>query len=761
MLKKSITISPVTSILFFMFLLCLLIKPVYATNEDIPSISISKNNTTINDILKVTVKIDNPRSDAWIGLYEEYETPDGNPTAIWWKYVNDLGVVNGNGEFTLDLSTIDSNRFKSPNTYKIVLFRDDLGDYPIEASCNFNLLDEIVNGDGNLSFLAMSDVHVADELAKNKLKTALTKTNEMRPNLDAILIAGDFTDAGKSAEYDNFTSVYNQYANPNSAKLWAMGNHDYWGRLLPSTSQNDFINKTGEKIHSHKMVKGYHFIQVSTEARHVGGYYSDSIKSWLTYQLEMAKNDDPEKPIFVTVHHPVKNTVYGSDDWGNPSLSGLFADYPQVIIFAGHSHYALNDERSIYQSDCTYIGTASISYMELEDDKIQGSKPKEAYEFSQGLIFDVNKETNKVVMKRMDFYNNSVIKEDWEIECPGDKSKFKYTDARINDNESPYFEDNAEIEVTNISSNSVNVTFDQGKDDDMVHSYKIKSINKSTGQVENEFLAFSEFYLYPMPDKLSFDISGLSKNTDYNIEVIAIDSFGKESVNSLIASVQNPSITLSKNIININEPIDITFSNIRKPIGNEDWVGLYEENETPDGHPAAIWWEPLPKLNITTNATFTFDPSMISSGEKNRYKPGKKYKFIYAYDDNYNIKASTSFDVSPPVITLSNTTVSLDETIDIRICNARNPVGSYDWIGLYEENETPDGKPAAIWWEKLSNLGITNGEGLFTFDPKNIDIDNKHRYKVNNSYKFILAYDDTYTIEASTTLNIVDPIHTN
>lgn len=226
--------------------------------------------------------------------------------------------------------------------------------------------------------------------------------------------------------------------------------------------------------------------------------------------------------------------------------------------------------------------------------------------------------------------------------------------------------------------------------------------------------------------------------------------------------ILGPAVTLSQNEIAMGETIDVTIARANNPTHADDWIGLYEESEHPDGNPTSIWWEKLTNLGITDgNGTFTFNPANIESKYKYRYDNGNKYKFILAYDDRYFVEASGTFNVAIPVVTLSEDSVALDDTIDVTISKANNPTHAYDWIGLYEEDETPDGNPPSIWWEKLVNLGITNGNGTFTFNPANIPVENKDRYILGENYKFILAYDDSHTVEAYDTFNVTEPIRHN
>lgn len=106
-------------------------------------------------------------------------------------------------------------------------------------------------------------------------------------------------------------------------------------------------------------------------------------------------------------------------------------------------------------------------------------------------------------------------------------------------------------------------------------------------------------------------------------------------------------------------------------------------------------------------------------------------------------------------LAVSASTVPLNGTFDVTISNAQSPTQAKDWVGLYEENVVPNGNPAAIWWGYLVDLGVTDGNGTFTFDPASISSTQKSRLAVGKTYKFILAYNNGYTVTASVKFNTV------
>ncbi|PHA44173.1 LamG-like jellyroll fold domain-containing protein [Bacillus pseudomycoides] len=380
-------------------------------------------------------------------------------------------------------------------------------------------------------FPVLSDVHIKNSGTDDtfRFQRALQQLNAVAPRQDAFVVVGDFTDSGSTQQYDRFFQTYKQYGNQNATAMYALGNHDYWNGLLAHDAQQRFLKKTGmESIYYHKVVKGYHFLVMSPENGVTHGYYSDTQINWLKQELVKAKQADPNNPIFVFLHQQIKGTVYGSHEWGandSAKINEVLKEYPQAVTFSGHSHYPLDDPRSIHQKDFTSVGTSSVSYMEVESGKVQGNIPPGAETLSQGLLVEVDDQ--KVTIHRRDFHTNSWTGEPWVVELPAKKESFKYTEDR--DKEKPTFLQDAKLKLSNITETSVTATFPQAVDNLLVHSYRLQAKEKATGKVKNHILAFSEFYRDPVPKELTFTLGGLEINMEYNIEVTALDSFGNES----------------------------------------------------------------------------------------------------------------------------------------------------------------------------------------------------------------------------------------
>lgn len=465
-------------------------------------------------------------------------------------------------------------------------------------------LTPVKRSDGKyLVFPVIGDLQMGNRATDApKFEQAMEQLRSLVPDYDAIAIAGDLTEHGTASEYDKVMGIYNSRKAPGAKDLFVIGNHEYYNGLTPQQSQERFEQKTGaENYYYDKWINGFHFIMLGTEDGTRDGKMSDAQIAWL--ERKLAENADPEKPIFVFHHQHIKDTVYGSDLWGyfNPKLYGALSKYPQVITFTGHSHYPIDDPRSIHQEDFTSLGTSAISYPELEPGKIQGNFPDD--HIMQGLIVEVGE--GEVVVKRRDFHANAWTGEDYKIRYPADKSAFTYTGDR--DGVKPVFPQEARASVVpgSIESRKFKLDFDQATDNLMVHSYDINLIHAETGVKALSLKAFSEWYYDPVPAVLSLDIGGVRPDTRYKVEIWALDSFNNRSERPLVTEVTTAPAS----------PTD------KLPAIDIDFIDGTAADRSPSHHDAVangseaviaysnVFKKYVGRMNGTTNHYFRINPS--------------------------------------------------------------------------------------------------------------------------------------------------------
>lgn len=444
---------------------------------------------------------------------------------------------------------------------------------------------EVNNNSDMLKVGIISDLQLPDDDSKDTHQyESFEKTLTMLKNkgMDVLIIAGDFTDTSTRKAWKTYKEIYdNVMADTNNpVKLCIMGNHDYWLPYFnecfeiptPAKLQKRYEKYTGEPLNSHNVINGYHFICWSS----LDGTYDKSYrnKEIVRAEIENAIKDDYNKPVFVITHLNSQNTAYGSDEWGNEDIDEVLRDYPQVISISGHSHYSLIDERSIWQSKYTAFTTQSLDYIELETGKFNGSVPKDAYgnSIAEALpaCLYMTVESDKVTVERLEANTGKTLKEPWVINAPFDSPNDYTTNDRKNKNQAPTLDTdlNAKIsDITDINNNAQKtISFPAGKDDDFVHSYKLKfydenkellsfaetdynnnevrydddgnKVNKDNDKYKdaktkdiNEVLYFSDFVLglENMSSEVELRLpSNLPKNTKY-VGITAVDSWDSES----------------------------------------------------------------------------------------------------------------------------------------------------------------------------------------------------------------------------------------
>ncbi|MDN3019010.1 hypothetical protein PH210_22830 [Paenibacillus sp. BSR1-1] len=315
--------------------------------------------------------------------------------------------------------------------------------------CSFESVQAITDTP-NLQLTVISDSHIDTTTPKvnQKLGKALQDLNTVAPDYDVIAVNGDMTNFGKVKEYNLFNSIFQANKNRNAEEFMVMGNHEWLeSHLNPAVTdvelKNRFLNKMNvSNLYYDKWIKGYHFITIAGEKSEKtvlseygdkerdSAYISDQQFQWLQKTLEV--DADVSKPIFVFFHQPITNTVYGSE-WGagldDQKILTLLKKYPQVILLSGHSHFPLNNPKSIYRDGITMVNTSSVAYTYTP----QG---KENYDQSQGYVINVY--NDKVEIKAREFSNGAWIR---TVTLPLNESSSTQTGKWVSDENNWYYYD--------------------------------------------------------------------------------------------------------------------------------------------------------------------------------------------------------------------------------------------------------------------------------------------------------------------------------
>ena len=272
-----------------------------------------------------------------------------------------------------------------------------------------------------LRFAVCSDIHmqtIGDERAgrlRHWIQSAysIAQHDALYPALDALLFAGDLTDHGTRDEVAAFWRVVSEEKRDGTQILSVLAKcHDNWseGRNSPKDGMRFYREITGLPTSYRFVIGGCSFIGISTSEQ-TGVYYDESQRQWLSDALADAARETSGKPIFVMHHEHAMGTVFGSlpqDGWGNDYFCDLFKLYPQIVHLSGHSHYPLNDPRSVWQGEYTAVGTGALSYAELTVDGQNKLHPPGHEKIAQGWIVELDAH-NRLRLRGIDALSDTLL----------------------------------------------------------------------------------------------------------------------------------------------------------------------------------------------------------------------------------------------------------------------------------------------------------------------------------------------------------------
>lgn len=384
--------------------------------------------------------------------------------------------------------------------------------------------------------------------------------------VDGILITGDlqentdFSVASNSLEefvdiwFRVFPDNKNNLTGERVEPMFIYGNHDvglvdaeYWPERL-GTYEDAWI----------KEIKGYQF---------VGAHYKREGSELAANLAGRAEALSEDKPFFFAQHQPIKTTILNANE-GLLGTGGFMYDvlrkYENCVVFTGHTHIPITDERSIWQSNSkkgaqfTAVNCSTINYAWLESAGL--SVNGDADKTQQGLYMIVD--GAMVTLERYSFYDMELqyegdltttnveaaeqIGAPWVFDATQKKNKPYDYETRQLKAEQPVFADDAVLDIGGVGPTTINVFIPPatvGAPDgysDLVQSYRVEAVDKDTGEVVSTATVATEYHVDIDANRLQSEVflglEGLQPNTTYEIRAYALECYQKAS-EPLIAEV--------------------------------------------------------------------------------------------------------------------------------------------------------------------------------------------------------------------------------
>ncbi len=434
-------------------------------------------------------------------------------------------------------------------------------------------------------FVVASDMHISannpdSQMTKVRFRDMFTQMNayadaQEYDRVDAVLLAGDITDGGTNADLAAAKQIVDANLAEESELVITMGNHDFWGNKNdPAAMIAQFEHKFGDS-NSHKEIGGYHFITLCADKSRAGdpGWdYSESVVEYARTELAKAYEDTgDDKPIFVMQHVGNTNTCAGTCEHTNGNavrtLNDLFAQYPNIVCFAGHSHFACNDECSIHQKDYTSIATGGMYYSTKTTLNGLGIAMENQYEMAQNYVVEMG--ANNVMRVRCwDILQEKFVGETWTVES-WDKEDFLYTEDRFAEGDL-FFAESATVSTTSVGAYEATVSFDPVPQESL--TARIYKVVVTDGAGKEACVRYvSNDYFNEPTEPIEVEVSGLVPQTQYTVSVTAL--------NSLFCSELNRADTTVKGRLPVmkSQPISVALTTAAKPPKPVDEVLSFTE----------------------------------------------------------------------------------------------------------------------------------------------------------------------------------------
>ena len=430
----------------------------------------------------------------------------------------------------------------------------------------------VFGGDAQLRIGVVSDIHMTTPDSGEKVRRALAYFR--RRGADAVVVAGDLSDWGLLSGLKYVKADWDkEMSGTGIVPLFVTGNHDFDGwwygdmtldmhvqgysedealsRLGMKKCWEDVFGEPYEDIRRRR-VKGFDFVSAEWKDGKQGGD-AQVIEWFKTHGGELAA----DRPTFFLRHVPLPGTVSSVlDRGGDKSLTEFLKGMPNVVSLTGHTHWTLNDERSIWQGGgLTAMSVPSMSYTTIPRGYENGSAPRKPtcelgmprlpsrddLEAAQGFFITVRQGDMEV--ERRDFETGDEAAPPWIVPMPASVGRPYAFEAHAKTVPAPSFPSGAFVNTYTTNADRRNgawtifLTLDfpaaAAPGDARVFDYEARAVMEDGSVAATKRFLSPGFYkarrFEPKRMKFRFDAMDLPESGRYRIHVVARNCFGAES----------------------------------------------------------------------------------------------------------------------------------------------------------------------------------------------------------------------------------------
>ncbi len=319
-----------------------------------------------------------------------------------------------------------------------------------------------------------TDSHNRNDHVADAIDTAyeLFDNDPVYAGVDGFFGLGDFSSVGGEGDYANYAATLHEHVRPETKLINIHGNHEFKN----DNYREYFIKYFGHDPNTVTEINGFSCVAFSGERGATEWTFTTNSLKWLSDAVNEAEAKANGKAVFVFQHPHPWGTVYGSTYWGDPQINIVLNGHNSVVDFSGHSHFPMNDPRSIIQTTYTSVGCGAMATFETDKDYIPGQHPDGYDPAAQMCIVEADND-GSVRIRGYDLLSDTYICE-YYIEDVNDSDSYAYTYRNVRAHDSvPVFPDEASAAAYKNDAGEWVISFTEAECNYIVHEYRVTIFN--------------------------------------------------------------------------------------------------------------------------------------------------------------------------------------------------------------------------------------------------------------------------------------------
>ncbi len=374
--------------------------------------------------------------------------------------------------------------------------------------------------------IVFTDTHNENENVADAIDTAYKffDNDETYKGVDGFFCLGDFSSIGTEPDYSNYNNAVKEHVRKETPFITIHGNHELKNK---AEYKKLFVDTFGYDPDTVNEINGFSCIAFSGERSLTEWTFTPKSLKWLSDEIDKAEAKADGKPVFVFQHPHPFGTVYGSSVWGDPQINVVLNGHTNIVDFSGHSHFPLNDPRSINQASYTSVGCGAMARFELDNNYIVGQHPDGYEDAAQMCIVEADND-GSVRLRGYDLLSDTYFC-DYYIDNVNDKKAYPYTFKNMKAHDkAPVFKERTKASAHKNEEGEWVISFDEAQAEKgyIVHDYKVVIKDENGKKIFSKNF-IDDYYVIDDDDTADFRIGNdtLESGKKYTVTVRAESAY--------------------------------------------------------------------------------------------------------------------------------------------------------------------------------------------------------------------------------------------